>query len=53
MPPDPQEFVPPALNVHTSSTNGVHPPAEPLHLALSDATENPGKNEPATTSSSP
>lgn len=45
--------MPPALNVHTSSTNGVHPPAEPLHLALSDATENPGKIELATTSSAP
>ena len=54
MPPDPQEFVPSALNIHASSTNGVHPPAKPPHPALSNATENPEKKmEPATTSSSP
>ena len=43
MPLDPQEFVPSALNVHASSTNGVHPPAKPLHPALSNTTENPEK----------
>ena len=41
MPLDPLKFVTPALNISACRTNGASPPAEPLHPALPNATENP------------
>ena len=41
MPLDPLEFVTSALNISTCRTNGASLPAEPLHPALPNATENP------------
>ena len=40
-PLDPLKFVTPALNISACRTNGASPPAEPLHPALPNATENP------------
>ena len=39
--PGPLEFVTPALNISACRTNGASLPAEPLHPALPNATENP------------
>ena len=42
MPPNPYKFMPPAINVHACDTHTASLPAEPLHLILLNATENPG-----------